>query len=121
MYEGSLVLQVAPLACYFFEGSGFEGTAVAFSAPLWRRHGIAVDILTSMSLFSATAFEVGVGDLGLIVGLQQVLQLRHASSDGHIWYLVGLLEAVEELKLGIILLALELGEVQPVLLVVNHL
>lgn len=105
------VLKVAPLACRFLEGTRLEGSAIALSAPLWRWHGVAVDILAGMSLLSAAALKVRVSDLRLAVGLQQVLKLSHTTSDGHVWYLIGLLEAIEELKFGVILFALEFGEI----------
>lgn len=64
-----------------------------------------------MSLLSSATLKISVFDLRLVVSLQQVLELAHTSGDSHVWYLVCLLEAVEEFELGVIFFALELGEI----------
>lgn len=106
------VLQIFPLSCDLLELTGLVCAAIAFCAPLRRWHGIAVDVLTSVSLLSSAALQISIFDLSLVVSLKFLLKLTHSSLDSHVRNVVSFFESVEEFKLGIVFLVLVLVEVQ---------
>lgn len=106
------VLQVSPLSCYFLKFAGLICATIALCAPLRRWHGIAVDVLPSVSLLSSATLQIGIFDLSLVVSHKFLLKLGHSSLDSHVRNVVGLFESVEEFKLCIVFLVLVLVEIQ---------